>query len=202
MYYTLGVFLKEGENIEKVLAPFEFLIREEGAKEFMKFSDEEDDYFCRYHNEKEKMVIMPNGDFVSPNDKKFKVVMPSQKPFSKYKYDYSKLKKGESIEKVIPKELKIEEMAYDKIYKTFEEFMEKKYGYERDKEKGRYGYWYNPNAEYDWYSLGGRWSNILLIKQNAVSYLENLHLREPKVRLAPKGYKWVDAAKVKDIEWN
>jgi len=35
MRYTLGVFLKEGENIEKVLAPFE----EEGAKEFMEFSE-------------------------------------------------------------------------------------------------------------------------------------------------------------------
>ena len=34
----------------------------------------------------------------------------------------------------------------------------------RDPKTGRYGYWRNPNAKWDWYSTGGRWAGHFLIK--------------------------------------
>ena len=36
------------------------------------------------------------------------------------------------------------------------------YGYE--KKDGRFGYYVNPDARWDWYSIGGRWNNMLLNK--------------------------------------
>ena len=50
-------------------------------------------------------------------------------------------------------------------YATFEQYMEDYQGYsERDPETGRYGRWENPNARWDWYTVGGRFSKKLLLK--------------------------------------
>lgn len=65
-------------------------------------------------------------------------------------------------------------------YETLDEFMEDYYGIEKDKETGKYGYWENPNAQWDWYQIGGRWSNMLLSKN---------------------GYK-SNYLQLKDIDWN
>lgn len=35
--------------------------------------------------------------------------------------------------------------------------------YEVDDIKGIRGYWFNPNAKWDWYSIGGRWGGLLLV---------------------------------------
>lgn len=37
---------------------------------------------------------------------------------------------------------------------------------EFDKEMNDYGYWENPNAKWDWYVIGGRWSNNVLLKND------------------------------------
>ena len=31
---------------------------------------------------------------------------------------------------------------------------------------GKYGYYINPNAKWDWYEIGGRWAGMLLVKSN------------------------------------
>lgn len=53
---------------------------------------------------------------------------------------------------------------YKEEYETLEEFMKNYHGIEKDKETGKYGYWENPNKKWDWYEIGGRWSNMLLSK--------------------------------------
>jgi len=47
---------------------------------------------------------------------------------------------------------------------TFEDYVEEWYGYEKDEEIGKYGYWENPNKKWDWYEIGGRWAGHLIIK--------------------------------------
>ena len=39
--------------------------------------------------------------------------------------------------------------------------------YKKDPKTGRYGYWENPNAKWDWYQLGGRWTGMLKLKSDA-----------------------------------
>lgn len=49
-------------------------------------------------------------------------------------------------------------------YGSFPEFAEEE-GYKEH--EGKYGYWENPNAKWDWYVLGGRWAGFLKMKEGA-----------------------------------
>ncbi len=76
-----------------------------------------------------------------------------------------------------PKEyLKFNECRQDEIeeykehkdeYKNLDEFMYEYHGYKKNEETGKYGYWENPNAKWDWYQVGGRWRNSLLMKDGS-----------------------------------
>lgn len=48
-------------------------------------------------------------------------------------------------------------------YATFEDFMRKYGGYKQHTD-GRWGYWRNPNAKWDWYVVGGRWRGFFPVK--------------------------------------
>lgn len=49
----------------------------------------------------------------------------------------------------------------DTEYKTIEEYAEGYHGYKKN-EEGNYGYLHNPNAQWDWYEMGGRWDGFFL----------------------------------------
>ncbi|AIY85262.1 hypothetical protein U729_3094 (plasmid) [Clostridium baratii str. Sullivan] len=63
-------------------------------------------------------------------------------------------------------------------YTDVDTFAKDYYGYKKHEDK--YGYWENPNAKWDWYLIGGRWSESLIDK---------------------KGKK-VSFALLKDIDWD
>lgn len=54
-------------------------------------------------------------------------------------------------------------------YPTFELYVEDYHGYKAHEIDGetRYGYYENPNAKWDWYQVGGRWSGFLKLKAGA-----------------------------------
>lgn len=90
----------------------------------------------------------------------------------------------------------------DEMYKSKEDFFQDYYGLEKD-DDGVYGYWYNPQAKWDWYEVGGRWQGSLLVKNDVSDYAEGsegvVHNRKPGPVI--DGYMWVDGAFLKDIEW-
>jgi len=47
----------------------------------------------------------------------------------------------------------------------FDKFCEEWAGLSRDPLEGRIGYWQNEDAKWDWYSVGGRWTGYLQLKQ-------------------------------------
>ena len=49
----------------------------------------------------------------------------------------------------------------DDRYENFEDWM----GYGFDKDSDSYGYYSNPDARWDWYSVGGRWSGFFKLKE-------------------------------------
>lgn len=66
---------------------------------------------------------------------------------------------------------------------------------------------YNPNSKWDWYDIGGRWRNQLLTREDNNDTFEHNsfveHLRGfDDIKQASKGYKWVNGAKIKDIDFN
>lgn len=88
-----------------------------------------------------------------------------------------------------------------KLYKGFKEYAEKGCGYSFDEKHNGYGYYYNPKAKWDWYSIGGRWPDMFLVKDDCTNYsLVGRTLEEPGIE-APNGYRWVYAAQKKDIDW-
>lgn len=57
---------------------------------------------------------------------------------------------------------------FREIYKSFGEFAMDWHGAERNA-AGRYGFWHNPNAQWDWYALGGRWKDFLPLRDGGAA---------------------------------
>lgn len=57
-----------------------------------------------------------------------------------------------------------------KLYKSFEKYAEERCGFSFDEKHQGYGYYYNPNAIWDWYSIGGRWPEMFLVKDDCTEY--------------------------------
>lgn len=205
MHFTVAVMTNSMEGFYDALAPFQENNMGTCPKEYMEFHNAEEEYLKVYEEGEDERIVTPDGRLLSQWDKEFKVVLPTNIPFSEYDYDYGKLKAGEYVTHRIPEELERRNVPFKEIYSTFEEFMEEYYGFQgRDEEMGAYGYWYNPDARWDWYQLGGRWRGLLLVKEDVPHLVgapgvfgDDLETRE-----VPEGYKWVDVAKIKDIEWD
>jgi hypothetical protein len=80
---------------------------------------------------------------------------------------------------------------------TPEAFVKEYAGYHFDK-KGNAGYYHNPNAKWDWYSIGGRWSFMLKAKNGAKGWTGDASWTVED-KQPPKGY-WDILAK-KDIDF-
>lgn len=55
----------------------------------------------------------------------------------------------------------------DEYNNDMDVYAEEYHEYEKDEETGKYGYWENPNAKWDWYKLGGRWTGFFRLKPGA-----------------------------------
>lgn len=91
--------------------------------------------------------------------------------------------------------------------KTDEELyqVEKDDNYEYDKDGNQLST-YNPKSKWDWYDIGGRYRNLLLTRKCNNDTFEHNSLAEQLGNFednkeAPTGYKWVNGAKIKDIEF-
>lgn len=82
------------------------------------------------------------------------------------------------------------------VYPTFEEYLSDWCGYQYDEKQGGYGYWKNPNAKWDWYQVGGRWTGFFKGKKNVKGSTGNPGLM---TSAAKKGY--FDQIRIKDIDF-
>ena len=143
-----------GENPEEQLEPYweldltEEEVRNDPRGEFHSEQDEVDD---DWENKTVKMIKLSNGEFCYTWDKRF----TTGKLFEQTK-EYPA-----DSEKVT---LTYKENA-QRQGMTKEEFTDNWYGY--SKHNGEYGYWNNPNAKWDWYQLGGRWSGYFKLKEGS-----------------------------------
>lgn len=137
-----------GENPEQQLAPFQENNMGDCPKPFLKFHDVEEEYTAQYATDECSVFISPDGTMYSKYDDRFRV-----------------FGEGFSTNYVCPDGWSEKEVSVMEMYPTFENYMENYCGYERrDEVIGKYGYWENPNAKWDWYSLGGRWTGYFKVK--------------------------------------
>ncbi len=118
--------------------------------------------------------------------------------------DYKERKEEALKRKAEGKELDKYDLKYIKANSDEEFYKLGIYDDEQYDEDGNELSTYNPDSRWDWYEIGGRWHNILLTKKNNNDVIEgnpswgNL---ESNSKEAPEGYKWVDGARIKDIDF-
>lgn len=87
------------------------------------------------------------------------------------------------------------------VFGTIQALAEYK-GYELNEEDGKWYRRYNPNSKWDWYSIGGRWSDMLIHVENP-KYPEKIIQGEPGAFGYPdnRPQNSCDAAAFCDIDW-
>lgn len=137
-----------GPNIEEQLAPYQENNMGDCPEEYLKFEDVEEEYLKSFNEEGCEMVRLPEGGHAYKWDERFRVP--------------GTIGQGSGTHKV-PDDDVTEKVLHKDRYSSFEEFMSDWVGYsERDAKAGRYGRWKNPNKKWDWYVIGGRYSNRLI----------------------------------------
>ena len=93
---------------------------------------------------------------------------------------------------------------FQKLYRDFRQFAEEWAYADWHEEQQGYGFYTNPDAQWDWYSIGDRWPCQLLVKDTCTKYVPSEF--EPgdsdSDRRPPEGYHWASAARMKNIQWD
>lgn len=152
-----------------------------------------------YENQTVDCIKLPDGRIVSVDNivvyDKFIVRdgLVYQKRFGQLK----NAKRSKAAKKMAA----LPDYPYKKLYKSFEDFVELEKDMDYDDEHGGYGYVYNPNARYDWYSIDSHWPEMFLVKEDCDEFIVgNCRCNDAEL-IAPEGYRWVTAARKKDIQW-
>lgn len=145
-----------GPDWEKQLEPFWELDLSQADMALdprAEFQDKTEEITEEYNTKTVDRVIMPDGRKLCTYDEEFKVQKEGGK-FPSYEYK-------------IPEGLEVKPVPFKEIYDNVEEFAREWHGYEKDF-NGRFGYYHNPNAKWDWYSMGGRWSGFFKLKSDRI----------------------------------
>jgi len=161
-----------GNNPEEQLAKYQENNCGDCPKEYLEFMDKAVEYEDEYENGSREMILI-DGEYFYPWDSKFQVEI-TEEEYKKAKENKEKYLSEESNilsggerkyyrNRVYPKEAKEVKVPHKERFETIEEYLENQ-GYDKDDLTGKYGYWENPNAKWDWYQLGGRWTGMLKLK--------------------------------------
>jgi len=116
----------------------------------------------------------------------FHVEVPAGQLYKRVKEIIKMLKKNDELRSKY--EALMEKGNYEDILKSY-------YGGHRNS-KGEWGYDHNPDAKWDWYTIGGRWSGYFKLKKGAKGTLGRPGVFDNKPKA---GY--VDQARFGDIDW-
>lgn len=169
---------------------------------YLEFEDHTEELRKEYENETVDCIKLPDGRIVSVENRivwdKF-IIGNDGLVYQKYFGPLKHMKRSKKAKKMMA----IKSYPYTRLYKTFNDFAEQERCFDYDEEHQGYGYVYNPNAFYDWYSVGGRWPFVFLVKDTCEEYSigELSWMIQDETPPAPEGYRWVCAARKKDIQW-
>lgn len=187
-HFTVLVAARNREELEALLLPYhEYECT--GIEEYLEWVDKTDEGRNLFENEMEPFVKLPGGEIRSKYDDAFYVETPprSDDPFRMKRSEF-RLPEGAEIVEMTRAEAGLE---------TFEEFVQDYYGAKPIPGKpGRWGRLTNPNAKWDGWQVGGRWTGTLRLKprkllllrgntevaglnRNEVDFLVNLYLTKP-----------------------
>lgn len=161
--------------------------------QYLTFYVMEDDLRKRFNTKKTDCVKLPNGK-IRPINLNFKIIdgVVYQQCAGRLKHTI-RTKKAKRM-KALP------DYPLNKAFKSAEEYFEY-CGLVYDAKYKKYGCYMNPCGYWDWYVIGGRRPNVFLVPESCREYCSvNIEMPDNKTD-APAGYRWVAAARKKDINW-
>lgn len=186
MHFAVAVISDGTKTIEELLAPYQENNCGTVPRELLEFVDTEEDERAVYESGGCTYVFMPDGRRLFPWDETFRVE--------------GTVGLGSATHKV-PECLEQRSIPYRDTFETFDDYM-KWAGEERDPETGRYGFWENPNAKWDWWTIGGRWRAQVCAVDGECAPYTTYDLGDFVSRL-PENYPAhrFDRAKLRDMIW-
>lgn len=184
------------EAVDDYMDPFG---SETDNPKYIEFYDTTEEIKDEYENWEVTAVKLPNGLIVSERQDDFydRYHIKDGKVFERNWGQLKTLKRTKRTKKMQV----IAKYPLKKIYKTFEEYLQAECQDSYNEKEKSYGYFCNARAYYDWYVIGGRWPKCFLVKESCQEYsIGDRDIGEKDIE-APKGYRWVVAARKKDIEW-
>lgn len=187
------------DEVDAVMEPF---YSDTDNPDYLVFEDKTEEYREAYENEIVNLVRFPNGTV--PTERQYAVWHKYEIVDGRlYERNWGPLHHRKRT-KMCRRMQVAENVPYSKVYQSFEEFVEEEYGTPYFEEQKAFGYYYNPDAFYDWYSIGGRWPDMFLVKDDCtecgIADRSWIYCRN-RTENAPKGYRWTCAARKRDIEW-
>ena len=182
--------------VEEVMAPYSA----EASEEYMEFADMTEELKSDYAKSIDCLKL-PNGKIVEcgsyPYSSKYRIVDGKVSQNEVGPLHHTRRTKQSRKIQYLPN------CPRQKVYKTFEKYVEDYRGYEYNEVEKGYGFYCNPNAMWDWYQIGGRWPVTFLVRADCTEYSfgERSWCNDSEKYPAPEGYMWVSAARKKDICW-
>lgn len=189
------------QNIEsclcRILAPYDEQTEE---AEYREFEDRTEEAKAGYETDTTQAVRFPDGTIHSVHDNEFTdrfYILEG----AIYEYGADR-KRTEKLQTEASRAYElINDYPVKQRYSSFEAYCEEYCGYVQNSE-GLWGYTYNPNAKWDWWQIGGRFAGNFLVKEELEDCIINYDRKNVEDDSVPKGYKYVDAARKKDICWD
>ena len=179
-FSVLVVGAENEEQCAEKLAPYvEQDDNEEVREKYFEFQDQEPELQKEYETEGNKYIVMPDGRLLLPWDDEFRVA--------------GTFGIGNKSHKV-PEGLEQREVPFKETFATFEDFAKGWHSAQRD-EQGRIGYYRNPNARWDWWLVGGRWTGFWKAKEGATGIIGR-----QGVMTEPAKPGWYDIMRKGDID--
>lgn len=186
-HFTVAVLTKPNQTLEQVLQPFHEYECTGVKDEYVVWIDEHDQYEEEFKNETRSMYVDGSGKIIDqyddvnnhlfyrePTEEELKEVGMFAGSGCNSKFSYSSKDWGDGkgyrakIRVNAPVGLLEKEIPMCEVYESIEAFMKDYHGYNEDGIRdGRFGRLTNPNAHWDWWSIGGRWSGMLMDKQGS-----------------------------------
>ena len=207
-----------GDNPEEQLAPYQENNMGDCPKEYLEFKDLESEYLEEYEDGTEERFVDSQGNHYSRYDDIF-YREPTEKEYREiciggtghtggkdgFSFTSKEWKDGKGYRpKVhfIPEGFRKEDIPNRQIYSSFEKYVEEWHGEtEKDPATNRYGYWENPNAKWDGYQIGGRWTGFFKLK-NQIGDQKPPHKKgNPGLMTEEAQEGYADQCRKGDIDW-
>ena len=169
--------------------------------DYLEFDDYTEELRKEYETGKTDCIKFPGGKYYSVDHRMVRNKFIIGEDGLVYQKDFGPLhhpKRSKRAKKMTA----FKDFPYKKMYKTFDAFAQKERYFDYNEDFKGYGYLCNPNAFYDWYQIGGRWPFVFLVKDTCEEYsIGERSWGIHEVPPSPDGYRWVCAARKKDIQW-